>query len=957
MFGAAWGDIPLRKTPAGTTVPNPGTQQQELFNITFPAPYNVFEFVVTCMACHGGSVDQNAAHGGNWAGTAMASSARDPVFRANHLIINNAVKPIQDGVGNMCFRCHSPNGWYSGRFDPKLAGQSDASNMYHSILLSTDDEGISCEVCHRAIGNVIMKRSDLDANDPVWTMMAGIDDWPHTGNPFPEGPVAGNPYGDTTLQLNDGMTYGGKYAGSVNIHFSDLPIGGTNYTGQTYGVYPLDWYDAALAGQPVLNPDGTYSIHFEEPIGPPLDPVTGKPNYMEQGISLEHPTYKGNHLRTPEFCATCHELPIPVLNHGMPEQRTYTEWKYSNFGRAFAADPNSGTRCQDCHMPTLKHEYSDIVKQTLNPDPAVSGWFPYAKDRNLNLDPMTGRRGTTFHKFGGGNLNLPDMMTNLYPEVDLEVIGAPTGNDTRIFPGMLSDRTTMWERTKRNSEISLRDAVSVQILNGPTYIGQGRYEVKVKVINNTGHRIPTGYPDGRRFWVNLRVYNNAGTLAYESGYYDQATAQLYNDSAKAGLTRATTAVIDKNFGNKVMIYEKRTGSDPDGDGNYAISVSLLNNKVVFDNRIPPAGFDYSQYSPSGVKFMTYLPGTVPDTVRPIEQAGRFVAGANYDIVTYRFTPPRGVTPAQVRAEIYWQTHTREFMEHLRDGDTTGPRPEGPPSVFQLNYPLVPTYLSDVINLAGITDPYKAASLNDNWGGIAYASWLLTGQGTPHLVCAADTRGAAPGIPGLPSVNQVPDQFGLPDPCTLLVSWPSVASAEGYKLWVRYGTDTSTPANIETDLTATASWDMLKVLPASQTSYRHEALNESKTYQYRVQAFNGKGESAFSPVAAGSTPVGIPTTPQNLKVVTTNNTPQVNLAWNDINTTEQGFIIERQEAPPTQDFLPVAQIPTPDPNAFTVTWTDTAATGLQSGKSYNYRVRAYNASGASTPGIPVMAIVP
>ena len=30
--------------------------------------------------------------------------------------------------------------------------------MIHSILLSTDDEGILCEFCHRAIGNVTFKR-------------------------------------------------------------------------------------------------------------------------------------------------------------------------------------------------------------------------------------------------------------------------------------------------------------------------------------------------------------------------------------------------------------------------------------------------------------------------------------------------------------------------------------------------------------------------------------------------------------------------------------------------------------------------------------------------------------------------------------------------------------------------------------------------------------------------------
>jgi len=154
VMATVFADIPGRPLPRGT-VPNPGAQQQELPNITFPAPYNIFEFVVTCMACHGGTIDQTAGHGGNWAGSNMASAARDPIFRANQIIVNNTLKNAGagDGAGNVCFRCHSPNGWLSGRFDPTLGGRADGGDMIQSIVLSTDVEGISCEMCHRAIGD------------------------------------------------------------------------------------------------------------------------------------------------------------------------------------------------------------------------------------------------------------------------------------------------------------------------------------------------------------------------------------------------------------------------------------------------------------------------------------------------------------------------------------------------------------------------------------------------------------------------------------------------------------------------------------------------------------------------------------------------------------------------------------------------------------------------------------
>lgn len=967
--GPAAADILGKENPNMGTVPNPGTQQQELANITFPAPYNVFEFVVTCAACHGGTVDQNAGHFGNWAGTAMASAARDPVFRANNRIVNEAVKRLtgDDGAGNMCFRCHSPNGWYSGRFDPKLAGMADASNMLHSIVLSTDDEGIMCEMCHRVIGGVTMKRSDLDGNDPVWRMMAGIDDWPHSGNDYPEGPLAGDPYGDTTLQLNDGMTYGAKYPGSAEIWFSDVPNAGGSYTGQTYGTLP----DGTT---PKRAPDGSYPVHAEYPIGPTLDPVTG---LVMQAFSPEHTTFGGpagvngkpHFLLTPEFCGACHDLSIPVLNQGMPEQRTFTEWKYSDFGRNYYAG-QPGNRCQDCHMPTLKHEYADDIPVSLNPDPVVSGWDPYAKDRN----PWG---GTAFHKFAGSNRDLPRMMKFLYKDVrtgrtelDLEVIGEPTGNDTRIFPGMLSNRDSMFDRYQRNAEIMLRQAVTAQIIEGPIALGGNKYRVTVKVTNHAGHRLPSGYPDGRRLWLGLTVKNATGQTVYQSGYYDPDTAELYNDAGKTGLSRALDPVIDATTeGNQVMIYEKRTGTLNPATGKYEMSVSLLNDTILFDNRIPPQGFDKEKYAQGGARFVTYN----PVTTQPVTDMDRFTD--NTDTVTYIFSSATPPTSAEVK--VYWQTHTKEFMLHLRDGklpdgtsvwDVDTVRPEGPPSRFELNYPLVPNYLSEQINLASIVDPFapvsgkgkkaKPAPLKDNWGGVAYASWLKTGMGAPYVVAADSTQvTTAPAAPAGINANRVIDPAtGLNDPFTLLITWSPVANADGYELWVRYGADATgndSPdwKNAGRDPNATASWDRLAVLPAGTTSFRHEALNVNKTYQYRVVAFNGKGEGPPSAVATARTPWDLPLEPLNLRLVSVKKN-SVTISWYDQADNETGWIIQRQDALAGTPYVEIARIPSTTLYGG-VSYTDST---VRRGRTYNYRVAAYNASGMSVWSTPPVAVI-
>jgi fibronectin type 3 domain-containing protein len=946
LASVTFADVPNRVGVRGT-VPNPGTQQQELGNITFPAPYNVFEFVVTCMACHGGTIDQQTAHGGNWAGSAMASAARDPIFRANQMIVNNAVKNAigKDGAGNMCFRCHSPNGWLSGRFDPTLNGAADGSTMIHTILLSTDDEGIMCETCHRSIGAVTMKRPDLDPMDAVWNMMADIDDWPHSGGPYQDQAgdmtiAAGNPYGDTTLQFADGMTYGGRYDGYVLPFWSDIPIPlSSYYTGQTYGIYPPGTFDNLgndISGQPAFNPDGSLPIQYDVPIGPPLNP-NGTPCYSCQSVSLEHPTFGPSFVEKAEFCGSCHELTVPVLNHGMPEQRTFSEWKFSAFGQE---GPDHRT-CQSCHMPRLSHEYSDGAPVTLNADPVVSGWYPYAKSRT----------NTAVHKLAGANRDLPMIMKELYPEVDFEVIGGgegangvwvSTGNDPRIFPGMLSTRDSMWDRNQRNTEISLHDGVDIQIVNGPTWnaIAQ-KWEVQVKVINNTGHRIPSGYPDGRRLWISLEVQDNTGAVVYESGHYDPDTATLFTDGSMAGLNRALSPVID-DANNAVMIYERVTGTcTDDGLGNLigcTPSLSLLNDTILFDNRIPPYGFNYAQYRESGVKFWNYNPATCV----PYEDVTRFGNGMNFDLITYAFSAPDTAQLA-VRAEAYWETHTREFMEHLRVNDTSTVRPQGPARVWDVNYPLAPNYLSDEYGLSDISAEIQAAGfinepLRDNWGGIAYAAWYRTGKGAPYLVAVADTAAATlPAPTGLQVNGFINPDTNLVEPYTQVLNWNPVAGADGYVVWIKYGPGLTT-----------ASWDKLAIVQAPATELINTSLNVDKTYIYAVQAFNGAGFGPASTEVAAKTPWDLPLPPENLQFVSSTST-SISMTWFDASDNEDGWIVRRRDVPSDPNVLTFPEITrfvTANMGGFGgVSFIDTDA-ALQPGRCYNYVVEAYNSAGNS-----------
>src|SRR5439155_8020185 len=66
--------------------------------------------------------------------------------------------------------------------------------------------------------------------------------------------------------------------------------------------------------------------------------------------------------------------------------------------------------------------------------------------------------------------------------------------------------------------------------------------------------------------------------------------------------------------------------------------------------------------------------------------------------------------------------------------------------------------------------------------------------------------------------------------------------------------------------------------------------------------------------------------------------QINLAWQDLSSNEDGFRIERCAAAGCATFVEIATV---GPNV-----TAYANTGLTAGTGYNYRVRAYNAVGNS-----------
>ena len=52
----------------------------------------------------------------------------------------------------------------------------------------------------------------------------------------------------------------------------------------------------------------------------------------------------------------------------------------------------------------------------------------------------------------------------------------------------------------------------------------------VTVTNETGHKLPSGYPEGRRIWLNVKAWDVGDSLVYESGHYDGSAGVLTHDA-------------------------------------------------------------------------------------------------------------------------------------------------------------------------------------------------------------------------------------------------------------------------------------------------------------------------------------------------------------------------------------------------------------------------------------------
>jgi hypothetical protein len=162
------------------------------------------------------------------------------------------------------------------------------------------------------------------------------------------------------------------------------------------------------------------------------------------------------------------------------------------------------------------------------------------------------------------------------------------------------------------------------------------FGVTVRVTNETAHKLPSGYPEGRRIWLNVVAIDETGTPVFESGAYDLETAELSHDS-------------------QVKIYEVKPGLSPGladalGQPPGKSFHFVLCDTVYSDNRIPPRGFTNAGF----------------ESIQSPPVAHVYEDGQYWDDTPFHLP----AASDSVIVTLYYQTTTKEYVEFLRDENET-----------------------------------------------------------------------------------------------------------------------------------------------------------------------------------------------------------------------------------------------------------------------------------------------
>jgi hypothetical protein len=415
--------------------------------------------------------------------------------------------------------------------------------------------------------------------------------------------------------------------------------------------------------------------------------------------------------------------------------------------------------CQTCHMR------------------AVTGY-------GANKAGIPLRQDLPLHDMTGGNYWMPDVIKYQNAQSTL-----------RLGGGMTATQLAALDAGKSRAQQQLDLAASLSV-TGNT----------VKVTNLTGHKLISGYPEGRRMWLNVKWYDAGKALLREDGGYD-VVASVNGTPVKSivDLADPNTKIYEAHYGmtqewaaklvglgysgSLPLSFDRVTGAVDYMLGDLAAQAPgtshetfhfVLNNTVAKDNRIPPYGMTYA-----GAAERNALP--VPAT-----QYGSPGTGGTYNYWDeVGLNPPVGAAYAEIR--LLYQPTSWEYVQFL----------------YKANKGVDPFLANEGINL-----------LN---------AWLATGMAEPHVMASATWGSAPPPVCATAGVPQNLVAIAARKAVTLTWAAASPAPAGGYRVYYVQSGKLQFRAGVGPGL----------------LTYKDSGLTSRMTYTYVVTAWNDcNGNAVF-----------------------------------------------------------------------------------------------------------------
>jgi len=615
-----------------TEVDLPGTQPDEVGN---------FENPDKCGNCHAGYNSENTVGQPQdepvtgWRGGGMGNAGRDPIFWATLAIAEQDF----DGVGDLCIRCHSTTGWFGDRSTP-----TDGSG-----LLLTDDDGVDCDTCHLM--------TNPDNSEHVGEMTT-----PFTANCSddlvdPSGTCQSldeGYYGSGMLSISPGSEKLGPYDPTVARHsylqsrfHRDVDFCGSCHDVSNSVVGDLAPGNGAQATAPVV-------VSSDGILGGPVEDKAAfnNPPYAYGMVERTFSEYKASAFpttRVGNFNALPIDLQAPGGSLDVTYQAALLAAEEAQEHGGIAGDYADGSprffSCQSCHMRPVE-------------------------SAGANKNNAEIREDLPRHDHTGGNSWFADITR--YQD---------DAGTLRLGGGLTAEQLTALDLGQQRAVDHLQQAASLQV-DGDT----------LKVVNLTGHKLISGYPEGRRMWINTKWYDSDDNLLREDGAYGSIGKTVSNPSggpdvdvmsivdlhasntriyeAHYAITREWAETIEALHGPDFELsYDRLTDEVLCTVGDFLLDDNsaekkeackgefhdtfhfALNNYVSMDNRIPPygMGFDESERR-----------NTLPV---PANQYGGGQSGSTYnywdEIV---LSPPANAEHAQI--DLLYQGTSWEYIQFL-----------------------------------------------------------------------------------------------------------------------------------------------------------------------------------------------------------------------------------------------------------------------------------------------------